>query len=77
MYRLALGLNCWPYLNRDSIPIQNMELVKETNGNNNRCNMILEVQAGQGFVSLKQDENAYLANDFPAEIITNEHKKSC
>ena len=54
-----------------------MELIKQINGSNKRCDMNSGVQAGQGFVSLKQDENAYLANDFPAEIITNEHKKSC
>lgn len=47
MDRLALDPNCWHYLNRDSIPIQNMELVKEINSNNKRFSMISEVQVGQ------------------------------
>ena len=54
-----------------------MELVKEINSNNRRFSMISEVQVGQGFVSLEQDENAYFANGVPAEIIADEHPKSC
>ena len=62
---LALDLNCWHYLNIDSIPIQNMKLIKEVNNNNRRCDMISEVQGGQRIASLTQAENAYLAKDFP------------
>jgi hypothetical protein len=29
MDRLALGFNCWHYLNRDRFQYKNMELVKE------------------------------------------------
>jgi hypothetical protein len=54
-----------------------MVLIKEINKNNKRCDIISKVQAGQGFVSLTQAENAYLTNGFPAEIIANEHENSC
>ena len=56
MDRLALDLNCWHYLNRDSIPIQNMDLVKEIKSNNKRFSMIPEVQLGKEIVFLEQDK---------------------